>query len=139
MSFMFSPAAQGKIMPDNHLVERRDGRSCIVAAATGQVIYTPPDFLKGAITSQADLQLLAEALNRGERYIDAVAAFEASFARGKPSRQRSAGVDALVERSAQSEGRQSEEVARAHCSGDAQKRPSTGADKRVVLAATCSR
>jgi hypothetical protein len=76
MSFMFSPAAQGKIMPANHLVEQRDGRSCIVAAATGQVIYTPPDFLKGAITSQADLQLLAEALDRGERYIDAVAAFE---------------------------------------------------------------
>src|SRR4051794_558145 len=77
MSFEFSPAARGEVRPANHLVEQRDGRLCIVVAATGQVIYTPPDFLKDAITSRADLQLLAEALDRGERYIDAIMAFEA--------------------------------------------------------------
>src|SRR4051812_3965942 len=93
MSFMFSPAARGQAMLANHLVEQRDGGSCIVAAATGEVIYTPPDFLKGAITSHADLQLLAEALDRGERYIDAVAAFEAD--RGDELRARLAVASAL--------------------------------------------
>src|SRR4051812_17659183 len=77
MSFMFSPAARGEVGPANHLVEQRDGRLCIVVAATGQVIYTPPDFLKDAITSHADLRFLADALDRGERYTDAVMAFEA--------------------------------------------------------------
>ena len=77
----------------NHLVEQRDGRSCIVAAATGQVIYTPPDFLKAVITSHAELQLLADALDRGERYIDAVAAFEAD--RGDELRARQAVASAL--------------------------------------------
>jgi hypothetical protein len=77
MSFMFSRAGQGNVTPSNHLVEHRDGRPCIVVAATGQVIYTPPDFLKAAISRDSDLQLLADALDRGERYIDAVAAFEA--------------------------------------------------------------
>jgi hypothetical protein len=77
MSLMFSPAMRGRITPSNHSVEQRAGRFCIVAAATGQVIYTLPDFLKAAITLASDLQLLAEALDRGECYIDAVAAFEA--------------------------------------------------------------
>ena len=86
MSLMFSSAMGGRVTPSNHLVEQRDGRRCIVAAATGQVIYTPPDFLKAAITRASDLQLLAEALDRGERYIDAVAAFEAD--RGDELRAR---------------------------------------------------
>jgi hypothetical protein len=93
MSFMFSPAAPGKATPANHLVEQRDGRPCIVAAATGQMIYTPPDFLEAAIASHADLQLLAEALDRGERYIDAVAAFEAD--RSDELRARQAVTSAL--------------------------------------------
>jgi len=74
---MFSPAARGAITPANYIVEQRDGRFCIMAAATRQVIYTPPDFLRAAITGPADLQLLAEALDRGERCIDAVMVFEA--------------------------------------------------------------
>ena len=93
MSFMFSPAAGRQVTPSNHCVERRDGRFCIVAVATGQVIYTPPDFLKAAITRASDLQLLVEALDRGERYIDAVAAFEAD--RSDELRARQAVASAL--------------------------------------------
>ena len=77
---MFSPANRAQARLANRLVEQRGSRFCIVAAATGQVIYTPPDFLKAAITSHADLQLLADSLDRGERYIDAVTAFEADRA-----------------------------------------------------------
>ncbi|AWN39728.1 hypothetical protein DK389_03235 [Methylobacterium durans] len=77
MSFMFSPAARAEARLASHRVEQRGGRFCIVAAVTGQVIYIPPDFLKAAIMAHADLQLLAEALARGDRYIDAVTAFEA--------------------------------------------------------------
>ncbi|GJE34024.1 hypothetical protein [Methylobacterium oxalidis] len=80
MSFMFSPAPRAEARLANHLIEQRGSRFCVVAAATGQVIYTPPDFLKTAITSHTDLQLLAQALDRGERYIDAVTAFEADRA-----------------------------------------------------------
>ncbi|GEP07757.1 hypothetical protein MOX02_57950 [Methylobacterium oxalidis] len=77
---MFSPLPRADARLANHLVEQRGSRFCIVATATGQVIYTPPDFLKAAITSPADLQLLAQALDHGERYIDAVTAFEADRA-----------------------------------------------------------
>ncbi|WP_336491483.1 hypothetical protein [Methylobacterium nigriterrae] len=77
VSCAFSPATRAEVRPADHLVEQRDGRLCVIVATTGRVIYTPPDFLKDAITRHADLQLLAAAFNRGERYIDAVMAFEA--------------------------------------------------------------
>jgi hypothetical protein len=60
----------------DYLVEERGGRYFVVSASSGQEIYTPPTFLSAAVQCRADLQPLADALNGGDDYIDAVMAFE---------------------------------------------------------------
>jgi hypothetical protein len=47
--------------------------------ATGELVYTPPNFLR--LTGRDGMRQLAEALNAGEPYIRAVIAFESACPR----------------------------------------------------------
>src|SRR4051794_36569762 len=76
MSFMFPAAAQGGATVADYIVEEHGGRYYVVSASSGREIYTPPTFVSAAVQCRADLQPLADALNGGEAYIDAVVAFE---------------------------------------------------------------
>lgn len=76
MNFVSPLVARAPTAPVFHHVVQHSGRLCIAASATGEVIYFPPNFLASFIRGPEDLEPLADALNRGERYIDAVMAFE---------------------------------------------------------------
>lgn len=45
----------------------------------GEMIYTPPDFIRHKIKSREELEEIASQLNQGTDYIDAIMKFETSY------------------------------------------------------------
>jgi hypothetical protein len=59
------------------VVAKRNGRLCIAVEETGQVLYTPPDFIRQTFTSREDLKGLADHFTaRQNRDIIAIVWFE---------------------------------------------------------------
>lgn len=61
-------------MLDLHRVVKRNKRLHVARSDTGQIVYTPPDFLR--IDNRAQLEALAMKLDEGEEPIQAIMAFE---------------------------------------------------------------
>lgn len=57
-----------------HRVEKRNKRLWIVKG--DQLVYTPPDFIRPHLKNRESIVRLAERLNNGDSYIDAVMEFE---------------------------------------------------------------
>lgn len=62
-------------MPEFDVVKRNQ-RLCVVDAATGVTIYSPPDFLRPYLRNRETLRRLAERLTAGANLAEAVCAFE---------------------------------------------------------------
>lgn len=62
---------------DKFTVCKRNGRLFVIEGT--QVVYSPPEFLRGRITERGQLQSLADQLNAGVDYIEAIRAFELSL------------------------------------------------------------
>jgi hypothetical protein len=73
-SWGLGPTQGSKAEAKSYVLVERQGRLAVVEVATGQTIYTPPDFLSPQ--SRARFDLLLASLNAESRLIDAVMAFE---------------------------------------------------------------
>jgi len=62
-----------------HVVVKENKRLFIKRFETGEVVYTPPDFIRPHIRSRAQLKALADRLTAGGDYITEVVAFQASL------------------------------------------------------------
>lgn len=65
-----------------HRVVKRDKRLWIERLETGEVVYTPPDFLRSYIRDRNGLIAMAAELTTGTDYITAVIRFESGLRPG---------------------------------------------------------
>lgn len=58
------------------VVVRRDGRLWILCQETGELVYTPPDFMRHKIGNRGSLETMAKEMTAGKRRIDAIMDFQ---------------------------------------------------------------
>jgi hypothetical protein len=73
------PAARTRSEPARFALTQQDGRFAVTETVNGEVIYSPPDFIRA--TDPGEFASLLTILNSGGERIDAVVAYEGSAAR----------------------------------------------------------